>query len=162
MQSLTQRSLEADQLRRHVQSFVRRFGLLAEDRTPCGAPLSPRDAHALMIVLERERAANPPCQNDLAIELGIDKSNVTRLVQKLVAAGRIEQVQSEADARARMLRLTTKGRRLAESVEAASHDRFREILTRIPAAQRKVVVGAMALLNNALVEHAIAEVRHAL
>ena len=137
-------------LRQHIQQFVRKFGLLAEDRTPCGAPIGPREAHALMIVLERERRDDPPRQNELAAELGIDKSNVTRLVQRLRKQGRVEQVASQEDGRARLLRLTPKGRRLAETTERASRQRFEVLLEGIPPAVRKTVLAAVALLNEAL------------
>jgi DNA-binding MarR family transcriptional regulator len=139
-----------DQLRQHVQRFVRKFGLLADDRTPCGAPLRAREAHCLMVLLERERLALPPCQNDLAAALGIDKSNVTRLVQALRRDGRIEQRPSDDDGRARILRLTQKGRRLAETIERASRARFETLLADIPAEDRQVVISALALLNDAI------------
>ena len=138
-----------DLLRRQVQRFVRAFGLLADDRTPCGAPLSPRAAHALMIVLERERVADPPRQNDLAAALGIDKSNITRLVQRLSNEGRIRQLPVEDDGRARILRLTQKGRRLAETIERTSRARFEALLANIPADSHELVLSALALLNEA-------------
>lgn len=139
-----------DLLRQQVQRFVREFGLLADDRTPCGAPLSPREAHALMIVLERERLADPPRQNDLAAAMGIDKSNVTRLVQRLRRDGRMQQLPSEDDGRARILRLTQKGRRLAETIERTSRARFETLLARIPADAHGLVLSALGLLNDAI------------
>lgn len=140
----------ADLLRLQIQRFVREFGLLADDRTPCGAPLSPREAHALMIVLERERLGDPPRQNDLAVALGIDKSNITRLVQRLGCDARIQQIQSEEDGRVRILRLTPKGRRLAETIERSSRARFETLLAGIPAEGHEVVLSALALLNDAI------------
>jgi DNA-binding MarR family transcriptional regulator len=139
-----------DLLRRQVQRFVREFGLLADDRTPCGAPLSPREAHALMIVLERERLSDPPRQNDLAATLGIAKCNVTRLVQRLRRDGRIQQRPREDDGRARILRLTQKGRRLAETIERTSRARFETLLADIPAEGHELVLSALALLNDAI------------
>lgn len=144
------RVAEAELLRTHVQRFVRGFGLLAEDRTPCGTTMAPREAHALMLLLERERANDPPRQNELGAALGIDKSNVTRLVQRLESAARVQRAPSETDGRARLLRLTPKGRRLAESLESASRARFCALSERIPAAQRKAVLSALALLGAAL------------
>lgn len=150
MDAMAKRAHESDQLREHVQRFVRGFGLLAEDSTPCGTPLSPREAHALMTLLERERQGTPLQQTELGAVLGIDKSNVTRLVQRLSSAGRVEQTQSELDGRARLLRLTAKGKRLAESVEASSRQRFATLLAQVPAGRRKQVIAAMQLLAEAL------------
>jgi DNA-binding MarR family transcriptional regulator len=146
----TRANSKPDLLRQHVQRFVRRFGLFADDRTPCGTPLSPREAHALMILLERERLADPPRQNDLADVLGIDKSNVTRLVQRLRREGRIQQLASEDDGRARILRLTEKGRRLAETIESTSRTRFEALLADIPADGHDLVLSALDLLNRAI------------
>jgi DNA-binding MarR family transcriptional regulator len=103
-----------------------------------------------MIVLERERLADPPRQNDLAAAIGIDKSNVTRLVQRLRRDGRIQQLPSEDDGRARLLRLTQKGRRLAETIERTSRARFETLLAGIPVESHELVLSALALLNDAI------------
>ena len=68
-------------LRRSIQRFVRAFGLLAGDQTPCGQPLAPSHAHALLVLLEREcvAPANALKQQELASALGLDKSSITRL-----------------------------------------------------------------------------------
>lgn len=140
----------AERLREQVQRFVRGFGLLAEEQTPCGAPVSPREAHALLVVLERERAGAPLVQTELASTLGIDKSNVTRLVQRLRKDDRVEQVTSEHDARARCLRLTARGRRLAEALERSSRERFERLLGGIPMREQRAVLAALSRLNEAL------------
>jgi DNA-binding MarR family transcriptional regulator len=103
-----------------------------------------------MLILGYERERRPVIQKDLAAELGIDKSNVTRLVQSLATAGRVERTPSDADGRARLLRLTAKGRRLAESIEAASHRRFDRLLAAIAPTQREAVISALAHLNDAV------------
>ena len=86
--------------------------------------------------------------------LGIDKSNVTRLVQRLRRERRIEQWQSEDDGRTRILRLTQKGRRLAETIERTSRARFETLLADIPADGRELVLSALALLNAAIEKRA--------
>lgn len=139
----------AEALRGHVQKFIRAFGLLADDRTPCGSPISTREAHALMIILERERLEEFPRQSDLVAVLGIDKSNVTRLVQRLQRDGRLQQEPDETDARARILRLTSKGRRLAENIERSSRARFASLLNNIPPEKHDLVLAALNLLNEA-------------
>ncbi|HEX6836754.1 MAG TPA: MarR family transcriptional regulator, partial [Polyangia bacterium] len=68
-------------LRAAVQELIRRFGLLSESSTPCGHPLATSHAHALMLLYE----AGPVGlhQAELARQLGIDKSNTSRLVRQL-------------------------------------------------------------------------------
>jgi len=103
-----------------------------------------------MLLLERERADDPPRQNDLAGVLGIDKSNITRLVQRLLRDDRVRQLPSEDDGRARILRLTPRGRRLAETIERASRARFEMLLAEIPPDGHDVVLSALTLLNDAI------------
>ena len=122
-------------LRRSIQGFVRAFGLLAGEQTPCGQPLAPSHAHALLVLLERERttAANDLKQQDLAVALGLDKSSITRLCSKMVEAGHLKQSASEADGRAWRLSLSPKGRRVAGMIEEASKERFGRLAAALPA-----------------------------
>jgi hypothetical protein len=60
------------ELRRLVQAFVRDFGFLAQDATPCGKPLANSHAHALMVLLDGTRSLSLS-QKDLADQLGLDK-----------------------------------------------------------------------------------------
>src|SRR6187549_3310855 len=80
-----------DVLRTSIQRFVRSFGLLNGDQTPCGMALSPSQAHALMALLDRERRGETSTQQDLVKVLGVDKSNVTRLCAKLLQTGHLAQ-----------------------------------------------------------------------
>jgi DNA-binding MarR family transcriptional regulator len=130
-----------------VQTFVRDFGLLAQDATPCGKPLATSHAHALMILLDETRTLS---QKDLADELGLDKSNVTRLCQKMEAEGQIEQVRGEEDARVRRLKLTSRGAKLAREIEQSSKDRFASLLKAVPAAERARVFEGLELLSRAV------------
>jgi DNA-binding MarR family transcriptional regulator len=138
------------QLRGAVQRFVRGFGLLSEQTTPCGQPVSPREAHALMALRAHERAGRRAHLALLQHDLGIDKSNVTRVVQRLCDAGRVAAGTTDVDGRLRLLRLTPRGRRLADRLEHASAERFAALLARIPAAQHAAVLAAVTLLADAV------------
>lgn len=137
-------------LRTATQRFVRDFGLLASDRTPCGTALPPATAHALQWLLETEADERPPRQQDLAAALGLDKSNVTRLCQRLERAQYIRRAVDETDRRARAIALTAKGRRVATKLEAASRRRFAAIVEALPASRREQVVEALHTLADAL------------
>src|SRR5688500_16977067 len=108
--------MDASTFRRSVRSLVRSLGVLDDARTPCGANLSVREAYALAAIATGEDAEAPLSQSELQEVLHVDKSNVTRLVQQLVAAGRVEQRPGTEDGRVRLLHLTTKGRRFARTV----------------------------------------------
>ena len=139
-----------DDLRRLVQEFIRSIGLLAGDQTPCGQPLAVSHAHALMVLLEAEREGTRLTQRELGDALGIDKSNVTRLCRRMQSTGHLVQNRSAEDGRARLLSLTTVGRRVAKNVERSSHDRFQRLMSALPRKSRASVLASLARLNQAI------------
>jgi DNA-binding MarR family transcriptional regulator len=142
--------MDAIQFRRSVRSLVRALGVLDEARTPCGVDISVREAHALDAIATAEAAGSPLSQSDLQTALNVDKSNVTRVVQQLVAEGRVEQRTGQDDGRVRKLHLTAKGRRVARTVEEQSLERFAAVLDRIPASERNSVARAIDAFRVAL------------
>jgi DNA-binding MarR family transcriptional regulator len=141
---------DVEDLRAHVQEFVRRFGLLVTRQTPCGLPISPSYAHAVMLLLKRSETGLTTLQSDLAVGLGIDKSNVTRLCERMVSAGHAAQTVPAEDARSRIVALTAAGSRLARRIERGSRDRFSAVAARIPAGKRRAVIAALAELTAAV------------
>jgi DNA-binding MarR family transcriptional regulator len=143
---------ESERLRDEVQRFVRGFGLLDEGRTPCGKRRPTPEAHALMALLDASRQGAPLTHRDLAALLRIDKSNVTRLCQRLVDAGELEQAPGAEDGRTRRVALTPKGARAARGLERASAERFERLFAAIPSGQRAPLLDAFRALNEALAE----------
>jgi DNA-binding MarR family transcriptional regulator len=141
---------EAQQLRASVQAFVRRFGLLVTKETPCGKPVSPSHAHALMILLEREHLGLFTSQSDLAKHLGLDKSSVARVCARLQAAQHATQDVAPDDGRGRRLELTPRGRRMATNIQTASLDRFRRMVAAVPSGKRQALLESLELLRAAV------------
>lgn len=131
----------SDELRALLQTFIRRFGLLAADTTPCGKPLATSDAHALLILAETGAAGL--LQTDLRGALGVDKSTASRVVARLDERGHVEPAAPSADGRAKPVRLTAKGARLAGEIDRASRRRFGALLAGIPAGRRDPVLRAL-------------------
>jgi DNA-binding MarR family transcriptional regulator len=137
---------DVDGLRVATQRFLRSFGALAADATPCGKPLPIAHAHALMVLLARGELS----QQDLGLELNIDKSNVTRLCAKMVETGHVLQKPHARDGRSRIIVLSTRGKRLAQEVTAASHARFGAVLNALPTERRSHVISALHDLVSAV------------
>jgi DNA-binding MarR family transcriptional regulator len=136
-------------LRAQVQRFMRGFGLLSEAETPCGQPLHTSHAHALMILLRAD--GDGLHQAALARQLGIDKSNASRLVQQLARKGHIAIATApDEDARLKRVRLTAKGARMAAAVDESSRHRFDELLGAIAPSRRRLVLDGLEHLNRAL------------
>ncbi|MCA9592810.1 MAG: winged helix-turn-helix transcriptional regulator [Myxococcales bacterium] len=138
---------DAERLRQLVQTFVRRFGLLLGDQTPCGQPISVSHAHALMLLAASNGALS---QSDLGQGLGVDKSNVARVCARMEKLGHARQTRAPDDGRSRLVKLTPAGRKLAASVQRSSRERFEKLLARIPKQKRKRVLEGLAALDEAL------------
>ena len=65
-------------------------------------------------------------QKDLAASLGIEGPSLTRILDQLIARGFIERIEDARDRRAKLLTLSTQGRkmvaRIAGDVETLEHD----------------------------------------
>jgi len=147
---VSRRSRDTDAFRALVQEFVRGFGLLDDSQTPCGQPLRTSHAHALMILLRAEGDAGLH-QAVLARQLGIDKSNTSRLVQQLARKGHVVITTAPAeDARIKRVRLTAKGARVAADVDRASRRRFADLLGHIDRAHHRSVFEGLEQLTRAL------------
>ena len=141
---------EVEYLQTAIQDFVRSFGLLVTRQTPCGQPVSPSYAHALMLLRAREAAGLHTAQGTLAALLGLDKSSAARLAAKLETAGHASQERAAEDARSRRLSLTPRGARLAQNIHDASLQRFNRVMSGVPASKRKAVLESLALLTTAV------------
>jgi DNA-binding MarR family transcriptional regulator len=140
----------ARELQASVQAFVRSFGLLVTKQTPCGQPISPSLAHALMVLREREGVGASTYQHELAELLGLDRSSVQRLCSRLEADGRVQQEPAADDARTRRIQLTASGQRMASNIQAASLARFTRIVAAIPASKRQPLLEALKVLTAAV------------
>lgn len=147
---MTARAATARELQASIQAFVRSFGLLVTKQTPCGQPVSPSVAHALMVLLDREEGGVATYQHELAVLLGLDRSSITRLCSRLQADGRLKQEPAPDDARTRLLRLTASGQRMAGNIRAASLDRFERIVQAIPGSKRQPLLDALKVLTAAV------------
>lgn len=132
-------------LQRSMTQFIRSFGLLQPDRTPCGLELQVSEAHALS-----EIAAAPLLtQQALADRLCLQKSTISRLIANLIGRGWVTRTPDPTDRRAHRLALTEQGADVAERVRRARTRRFESLLEVIPPDERAGVVHAVRLLADA-------------
>ncbi|MFJ9614307.1 MarR family winged helix-turn-helix transcriptional regulator [Streptomyces noursei] len=85
----------------------------------------------------------------LAAILGVNPSTAMRMVDKLEAAGLVDRRPNPHNRREVVLRLTTDGRALVERVLAHRRAEVRELVARLPAAERAGLVGALRALTRA-------------
>jgi DNA-binding MarR family transcriptional regulator len=89
-----------------VQKFVRLFGLLEQNVTPCGFPLSVSKVYAMQ-ELENDTLSVA----ELALRLELERSSVSRLVNELVKGGFVHRDVNPTNRREMALSLTEKGKR---------------------------------------------------
>lgn len=124
--------------------FVRSFGLLEPDRTPCGAAMSVAEAHALTILRE-----SPLHQGKLGALLHLGKSSASRLTDGLEERGWVRREPDPVDGRARLLVLTENGERVAAGVVEQRGRRLQALLDHIEPDQHATVLTALRLLKEA-------------
>jgi len=136
-----------DDLEQRLMAFVRAFGLQAPERTPCGEPISPSQAHALT-----ELAAASLTQAELARRLRLDRSVVSRLADTLADRSWLRRQRHPQDQRAVQLVLTEAGRAAADRVAGARRARLATLLDAVPVHERDNVLHALGVLTESLTQ----------
>lgn len=139
---------EYKQFRSAFQTFARHFdNSSAKIKTPCGINISPTKAHALMKIGSAPKTSLS--QKNLAISLGLNKSNITRLVQVLESTNLLKRTVSKLDKRVFFLDLTPKGKKLCLRLEASSKKYIEELLAHIQKSKHKNIIDTLEELNRA-------------
>jgi DNA-binding MarR family transcriptional regulator len=132
---------QAATLRAAVQALVRRFGVSERaDVACCGVTVAQAAA------LEALAAVGPLRLGDLGRRLGIAPSTLTRNLTRLEDSGLVARAADPEDGRSHRVTLTRAGRAAARAMEAREEEFARQVLERIPAARRAVVVESLGEL----------------
>ncbi len=137
----------ADPLRlaRAVQVCARGFGKIGRERAR-SANITPQQADALEIIEARGVVST----SALALLLGIDPSTASRNLAGLQRAGLIARRRDADDGRQTDVRLTPKGKRLAEAVTTDAVRAFGALIDRVPRADRQRISEAIEVLARAV------------
>jgi DNA-binding MarR family transcriptional regulator len=135
----------SEALQDSVSRFVRIFGLLDRERTPCGLDLHISEAHLISDVA----SDGPLGQKQLCERLHLAKSTVSRLVGQLIERGWLQREPAVADGRAVLVSLTGEGRVVAERLRRARARRFSDLLAAVPDERRCAVIDAVRFLADA-------------
>lgn len=135
----------AVEFQRRLIDFVRAFGLHQPERTACGQPIGTSEAHALGVLVEHA----PLRVTQLARELVLDKSTVSRLVGSLTQRGWAKLAHDASDRRVRIVTLTPAGARAAARLQAARSRHFTAVLQKIEPSRRDEVLAAIEEMTTA-------------
>jgi len=130
---------DAARLRSAIRGLVRRFGVSERaDVSCCGVTVAQAAA------LEALSGHGPMRLKELGQRLGIAPSTLTRNLERLIDAGLVARQSDSRDARSARVRLTPAGRRAALGVAGREDDFAQQVLERIPAERRGLVLEAFA------------------
>lgn len=129
-------------------ALIRALGLHRPDQTPCGAPVSVGEAHALFEISRRPGIS----QNDLAAHLRLEKSTVSRLAKLLEQRGWLDRARDVTDARLLRLHVSSAGAKMARRLAASRRAKFSKAFEAIPAQKRQAVLDSLSLLSEVLDE----------
>lgn len=129
-----------------LERLARVLGQVGPDEVCCDG-LSQRQCAILRTLVTQEGARI----SDLATSSGITPSAMTRVLEKLEARQLVERVRgAQQDGRAAMVRITAKGRRTRNQLDALMRRRTGQLITAVPVAQRAAVLRALVTLNRAM------------
>ncbi|RUL52122.1 MarR family winged helix-turn-helix transcriptional regulator [Lysinibacillus antri] len=133
------------ELRNTVQKFVRLFGLLEQNVTPCGFNLSPSQVFALQELENKTLTIG-----ELAELLFLERSTVSRLVDSLVKGGFVNRLLNEANRREVLVSLTEKGGSSLKQVREQSIQYYVSILNGVSEDCQHQILSGLKLFNDVL------------
>jgi DNA-binding MarR family transcriptional regulator len=98
-------------------------------------------------------------QVGLSEEIGLERTNVADVIERLQARGLLVRRQSEEDRRVKLLKLTVKGRNLVRRMEAAVHRAHERTIDHLSEAEREVLLAQLIRLVDAKNDHGAAPLR---
>lgn len=114
-----------------------REAIAARPRLPAQA--GPGAGRGLTLLADRANT----CLSQLRAELGLDAGYLSRLLRRLREAGLLQAKDSPDDARVSWLRLTARGRRAVQRLDAASQAQVTQLIDGLPSPSRQQLIGAM-------------------
>ena len=110
----------------------------------CGVTLG--QCHVMMELSLRKEASI----KELSESLGIDKSALSRTVDKMVDSGLLTRTEGKTDRRYVELSLTDKGRQGADTINRICYEYYGKLFERIPSEKHQSVVDSLTLLAEAM------------
>jgi DNA-binding MarR family transcriptional regulator len=136
--------LPVDELREVSRKLVRELGFMRPTLANTG--LGASGVHAVL-----EIARNPGIQaRDLADLLRLDKSNTSRQLAKLEAAGLVRREAASQDARCFHLYLTNSGQATRREIDRYSTAQVSRALSKLVPADRRALIRCLSLYVEAL------------
>ena len=94
----------------------------------------------------------PLTQRDIGERLVVDKSNITGLIDRMEAAGVVKRVPVPDDRRSYHIRMTAKGRKLADDLDATYDRRVQDVMRHLSRAEQEQLIELTGRIREGLIE----------
>jgi len=132
-----------EEIRALSRAMVRAWGFMGGEFA--GTDLSPSAVHALI-----EIETGGVTARELGVRLRLEKSSVSRMLRKLVAAGDVEEAAAASDGRVKMLSLTAAGKARVAAIHGFARAQVVDALGRLRSGEDRVVLDGLRLYSRAL------------
>ncbi|UDG76012.1 MarR family transcriptional regulator [Achromobacter sp. 77] len=133
-----------DEIRSASRTIVRELGFMRP--TLAGTAYSASAVHALLEI----DAQGGVAAAHLVTALGLEKSSVSRMLAKLIAAGDIAESASAEDARLKQLTLTGQGKALVKKIHAYGRNQVTSAMAHLNPSQQQAVAQGLSEYARAL------------
>jgi DNA-binding MarR family transcriptional regulator/GNAT superfamily N-acetyltransferase len=133
-----------DEIRSASRTIVRELGFMRP--TLAGTAYSASAVHALLEI----DAQGGVAAAHLVTALGLEKSSVSRMLAKLIAAGDIAESASPEDARLKQLTLTGQGKALVKKIHAYGRNQVTSAMAHLNPSQQQAVAQGLSEYARAL------------
>ena len=131
--------------RKVLRMLERELGFQTDSESQCcGVTLG--QCHVLMELSEKKESSI----KELSEVFGLDKSSLSRTVDKMVEIGLLDRRESREDRRYLSLSLTRQGQQAALKINRTCNEYYEELFKRIPENKHSAVVESLSLLSDAL------------
>ncbi len=133
------------QFRKSIRKLERKLlGQLDGDTVCCGVTIA--QCHVLLAVEEKGLTTI----TELATELELDKSTLSRTIDGLVTIGLVSRQTDAGNRRSQRISLTARGSEVTKRINGRWNDYFTSLFNRIPEAKHQAVLEGIALLAEAI------------
>ena len=134
-------------VKRSLQSFTRLarfFNQLMREQMTCG-PVTVQQCYTLEALIN-----GPLSMKDLAAEVALHQSTLTRVVEKLEKQNLVQRTRRSDNQRSVEVKLTDAGKQTYAFLDAAGSEMISDLLDLIPEDRRETIVDAMEEVANLL------------
>jgi DNA-binding MarR family transcriptional regulator len=138
------------QFRKSLRKLERKLAEHLDGNSAC-CGVTVAQCHALLAIEEKKNTT----VTELAAELELDKSTLSRTIEGLVALGLVNRETNSDNRRSQHIRLTSDGERAVAAIHVERNDFYASVFADIPKSKHSVVIEGLSLLANSLPSTAV-------